>query len=159
MHSSCSHDSLQVNRNASDKHGAPITSIKNPYNSEPSRVVPIPEGRMRAQEASRYSNSLEANISNRAGLAAVAAAAASSSMTAYRRSDHVLPEKAANSARNQEQQSRAVAKNPFDEEDVTNDYDESKNPFADETDGNILRKDEKNRNPFDDVDDNSNPFS
>lgn len=150
---------FQINRNASITQTDQLLSnnqMKNPYNPESSRKVAIPEGRMRAQEASRYSNSLEANISNRAGPAFPVA-------SSYRRSDAALSDKRMGTvARNTEPAHKAAAAtNPFDEEDdATNDYDDAKNPFADGVDAKAQRKDDKvNLNPFDDVDDNSNPFA
>lgn len=140
----------QTNRNTPVSKLDPIpNTMKNPYNPESSRVVPIPEGRMRAQEASRYSNSLEANISNRMS----SATAASSAMPSYR---NVQTTRAST-----KQSQKVVPKNPFDEDDdAQNAYDETKNPFADEPDAKpITRKAERKLNPFDDVDDNSNPFN
>lgn len=117
---------------------------------------------MRTQEASRYSHSLDANISRH-------------SMSTHRRQDQSSLMKATLTGRTADaaqaaanvpkrnEQPRAIGKsstkNPFDESNDSGDtrYDESKNPFADEADEALSKKDDKN--PFEEYDNNLNPFS
>jgi hypothetical protein len=86
-------------------------------------LIPIPEGRVRLQEH-RYCSSLEANISS-----------------------NYVPK--SYETRKKDYSLDLARNNPFEE----NDYDESKNPFANED------EDYDENNPFrDDCDKNSNPF-
>lgn len=123
------------------------------------RVMPIPEGRMRLQEQSRYAVSLQANISY----------GQQSSTKKYESSPHEayeaveVPRSLSNKPIAKPISKRPPTKpnNPFDDEDS---YDESKNPFADESDGNDDSNDRKpnNRNSGNrskDYDSNLNPFS
>lgn len=143
----------------------PSIPMRNPYNPEPSRIVPIPEGRMRSQEASRYSNSLDANISrdsiatnrrpnqnslNKSSLMGKTLDAAQAAANVSKRNE---PPRAT---------SKALARNPFDENNDSEvvasvRYDETKNPFADESEEELSKKGDKN--PFGEYDNNLNPFS
>lgn len=108
---------------------------------DPAKRIPIPEGRMRLQEASKFSSSLEANISRSKDL--------------REKSPKVTP------IGSPRKQSNAIsrnitnqkARNPFEDDEG---YDDSKNPFADD------EKDELNAdvtNPFEEYDNNLNPFA
>lgn len=153
------------------------------------RNVPLSEGRMRSQEQSRYSSSLEANISRGTDLMArhqqqqrdrspkYSAASSSSGKTMATPTASVanVPSKAISGdgliSRNLANPKKASAsaeksKNPFDDEDDSlgpdADYDESKNPFADEADGDKFAEEavnDKETNPFDEYDNNLNPFA
>lgn len=119
------------------------------------RAVPVPEGRMRAQEQSRYT-----------------------SVDAVKRTvepSRIIPKQptknlSADNKRGGAAASApvAAAKNPFDDNDDENiDYDESKNPFADEggedksnpaNAKNTSNKAKPTANPFGEYDNNLNPF-
>ncbi|KAJ6646297.1 Vacuolar protein sorting-associated protein 11 like [Pseudolycoriella hygida] len=108
---------------------------------DPARKIPVPEARMRFQEANRFSTSLEANITR--------------PPVVRDKSPRVTPfgspKKQSNSISKNIVNQRA--KNPFEDGDG---YDDSKNPFAeDEKDG----ADAEQGNPFGEYDDNLNPFA
>lgn len=111
---------------------------------DPARKIPIPEARMRLQETSKFSTSLEANITRPTNL--------------RDRSPKVTPfgspKKQSNSiANNIANQQRA--KNPF-EDDADDGYDDAKNPFAeDEKDSGDADK----INRLEEYDNNLNPFA
>lgn len=109
------------------------------------REAPIPEGRMRALEQSRYP-STPVEVSNFL-----------IETKKPKRTQHVAS-KSNVAAANIPSYS---TKNPFD--DDNDDYDDSKNPFADEVDSNEsipkkTKEEEATNNPFGDYDDNLNPF-
>lgn len=125
------------------------------------RAMPIPEGRMRLQEQSRYATSLQANISY----------SQPPTTKKYESTPHVAHE-AINTLRSVPAASASKAipkssaaaqpKNPFDDDDDGGDaYDESKNPFADEPDTSAEPKTAKSagKKPFSNYDSNLNPFS
>lgn len=146
------------------------------------RAVPLSEGRMRIQEQSRYATSLEANISRgtdlmvrnqerdrspkypTAGGSGVKATTTTPTASAAVVQSRGISGDGSISSNlvNRKKPSTSAAKNPFDDEDDTG-YDESKNPFADETDGAKLAaesdKNNKDSNPFDEYDNNLNPFA
>lgn len=95
-------------------------------------IIPIPEGRMRVMEATRYSTSLEANMNK---------LPAPVHDQVGRKDQSNVSQKISNAI---------VNKNPF-EEDMA--YDESMNPFAEDDDSTNPFKDD------DDYDKNLNPFS
>lgn len=155
------------------------------------RAVPLSEGRMRLQEQSRYASSLEANISRGTDLMAhhqqqrrdrspkYSAAGSSSgtgsgqTMTTAPTTTAVkLPSKTISGdgsiISNLATGSASVTrpKNPFDDEDDSTGYDtgydESKNPFADETDGDKVADktvNDKETRPCVEYDNNLNPFA
>uniref|UniRef100_A0A1L8DVY0 Vacuolar protein sorting-associated protein 11 homolog n=1 Tax=Nyssomyia neivai TaxID=330878 RepID=A0A1L8DVY0_9DIPT len=103
--------------------------------------IPVAEGRMRAQERRRnnvYSSSLEANLTWRKDPNAKTPPVGSPRRTAVNAISKNLA---------------IQPKNPFDDDAQ---YDESKNPFADDDDLSVGR--EASTNPFDDYDSNLNPF-
>lgn len=109
----------------------------NKSRSGPARKIPIPEARMRLQEANQFSTSLEANITRPANV--------------RERSPKVTPKRQSNSIASNIANQRA--KNPFDDDDS---YDDAKNPFADdENDENDADK----VKPFEEYDNNLNPFA
>lgn len=122
------------------------------------RAVPIPEGRMRIHEQSRYATSLEANIAR---------------VPEPNKRDRSPKYPSNSSLKTQSNESvKPVAaeiksKNPFDEDDAVEVYDDSKNPFADDVDGAsaVEAKDieavenGKKLNPFEEYDNNLNPFA
>lgn len=126
------------------------------------KAMPIPEGRMRSSEASRYSSSLEANTTY-----------ARVPITKRETSKFNTPNGSLKAVSDRlsklattEKQNVAQPKNPFDEgDDVNDDYDESKNPFAE--DESVLKQQkskeqtEPNKvlNPFEEYDNNLNPFA
>jgi hypothetical protein len=142
----------------------PSMPMRNPYNPEPSRIVPIPEGRMRSQEASRYSNSLDANISRDSIATNRRPNQSSLNKSSLMGKTLDAAQAAANVSKRNEPPgatSKAVARNPFDDNDSevvpSVRYDETKNPFADESEEELSKKDD--RNPFGEYDNNLNPFS
>lgn len=114
-------------------------------------VVPIPEGRMRLMEQQRYSSSLEANMNKLEPKVHVPHRASPlASPLPIRKAEEAM------SAGSSPKISTAIhnmGKNPFEDE-----YDESKNPFADDDD--VITDP---TNPFaeeaDNYDKNLNPFS
>ncbi|GAB0087828.1 Vacuolar protein sorting-associated protein 11 homolog [Sergentomyia squamirostris] len=110
--------------------------------------IPMSEGRMRAQERHKnrdiYSSSLEANMTWKRDVNPKAAAPYGS------------PKKTNNTISKHLTVSTAKPINPFDDEHI--DYDESKNPFADDTEEAPSVAKEASTNPFDDYDNNLNPF-
>lgn len=151
-------------------------------------AVPLSEGRMRLQEQSRYSSSLEANISRGTDVMArhqqkqsdrspnfsAASGNSGKTMTATSKAfaANVSSSKAISGdgpissnlvSRTKASASVAQPKNPFDDEEDDNaSYDESKNPFADGTDGGKIAVDAskgKETKPFNEYDNNLNPFA
>ncbi|XP_053611188.1 vacuolar protein sorting-associated protein 11 homolog [Plodia interpunctella] len=114
-------------------------------------VVPIPEGRMRVLEQQRYSSSLEANLNR---LEPKVHVPQRSPLLPHQSQNSITVEEAI-SASSSPKISSAInlGKNPFED-----DYDESKNPFAEDDD--VITDP---TNPFaeeaDDYDKNLNPFS
>ncbi|GBP28431.1 hypothetical protein EVAR_103005_1 [Eumeta japonica] len=121
-------------------------------------VVPIPEGRIRLQEAHRYSNSLEANVKTPPPLfhERTETLVRSSPVITRKTSGLKKPDAGAPGGRDVSPKARNISSaisnttntNPFEDA-----YDESKNPFADEAGGpsNPFEEDEdydKNLNPF-----------
>lgn len=109
-------------------------------------AAPVPEGRMRAQEQTRFVSPPEVK-----------------SQEFERRhakpvQDNRKPIPSATSIA-----TKVAPKNPFDDEDEdTEKYDESKNPFADDDDESPKTEGAKetsnNENPFSEYDNNLNPF-
>ena len=121
------------------------------------REVPIPEGRMRLQETSRYSTSLEANISR------APEHLKRDHSPRYTPNGSLRGEPAASSnAISSNLANTSKPKNPFEEGDEGA-YDESKNPFADDEVPAAPKKPDvdvdKGSNPFEEYDNNLNPFS
>ncbi len=109
---------------------------------DPARKIPIPEARMRLQETNKFSSSLEANITRPTNLRE-----RSPRVTPFGSPKKSTSNSIAQSIANQR------AKNPFDEDDG---YDDAKNPFAeDDTDA----ADADKNNPFEEYDNNLNPFA
>lgn len=108
---------------------------------ETAKRIPIPEGRMRLQEASKFSTSLEANITR-----PIDRRDKSPKVTPFG-----SPKRQSNSI--SKNITNHKTKNPFDDDDG---YDDSKNPFAD--DEKDHSETEKN-NPFEEYDNNLNPFA
>uniref|UniRef100_A0A1B0CT92 Vacuolar protein sorting-associated protein 11 homolog n=2 Tax=Lutzomyia longipalpis TaxID=7200 RepID=A0A1B0CT92_LUTLO len=109
--------------------------------------IPIAEGRMRAQERQRnrenvYSSSLEANLTWRKDVNSKTPPIGS-------------PRRPATNAISKNLATNKP-KNPFDDDEI--EYDESKNPFAEDDDGSLSVGNEASTNPFDDYDSNLNPF-
>lgn len=110
----------------------------------------VPEGRMRAQEQSRYKSPDVRDIERQ-------------HTKPFQEKRQPVP-----SATKKSQPPKPVAapvpvatpKNPFDEDDENSDkYDESKNPFADEDDDSPKTEVAKKQdNPFGEYDNNLNPF-
>lgn len=151
-------------------------------------AVPLSEGRMRLQEQSRYSSSLEANISrgtdvmahrqqqqpDRSPKFSSASGSSGKKTTATSKASavNVSSSKAISGdgsissnfvSRTKASVSVAKPKNPFDDEQDDNaSYDESKNPFADELNGEkvaVNALSNKETKPFDEYDNNLNPFA
>lgn len=98
---------------------------------------------MRLQEANKFSTSLEANITRPTNLR---------ERSPNKVTPFGSPKKQSNAISNNIVNQRA--KNPFDDDD--DGYDDSKNPFAeDENDG----ADTDKANPFEEYDNNLNPFA
>ncbi|KAM3965678.1 vacuolar protein sorting 11 isoform 2-T2 [Aphomia sociella] len=118
-------------------------------------VVPIPEGRMRLLEQQRYSSSLEANMNRLEPKVHVPRTSPFDSTKSANKVEEAIS--AGTSPKFSPNISSAInntGKNPFEEE-----YDESKNPFANEIDDDVINDP---TNPFaedDDYDKNLNPFS
>lgn len=109
--------------------------------------IPIAEGRMRTQERQRhrdnvYSSSLEANMTwrNETNTKTPPAGSPRRPPATNAISKNLAPTK---------------SKNPFEDEI---EYDESKNPFAEDEDEVPSVAKEASTNPFDDYDSNLNPF-
>lgn len=138
-----------------DKTNHPSIAMKNPHNPEASFIVPVPEGRMRNQEASRYSSSLEANI----GKANTSVGRRIESSPLVKPNSSVRNDNSVSVSKRTEPHS---THNPFDEDDddPNKDYDESKNPFSDDIPEEANQdKAQKKSYPFDEYDNNLNPFS
>lgn len=109
-------------------------------------AAPVPEGRMRAQEQSRFVSPPEVKSHD-------FERRHSKPVQDIRRP---VPSATINAP-------KAVSKNPFDEDDDTNDkYDESKNPFAvdddDQSKVEVAKETSNAENPFGEYDNNLNPF-
>lgn len=94
------------------------------------RAVPVPEGRLRMQEANKFSTSLEANMTR----------------------SSVRREKSPRPLAGSPKVTKAAVPNPIES------YDKQKNPFGDydeDADGG----DKSGGNPFGEYDDNLNPFA
>ena len=101
---------------------------------------PLPEGRMRIQETSRYSTNIEANIQK---------PKASTAFNPPKQKQEISISK----------QIIKESTNPFGDEDEDG-YDKSKNPFAeDEDDENGAKVQSEVKNPFEEYDNNLNPFA
>lgn len=125
------------------------TNVRNNNMSSTIRAIPLSEGRMRLQEQSRYSSSLEANISYQTP---VQPKVESSNLKKSKAN-------ATNSiSRNLVNKTLAKPSNPFDEDD---DYDDTKNPFAEEAEAasENVKPNAGVGNPFGEYDSNLNPFS
>ncbi|XP_059057678.1 vacuolar protein sorting-associated protein 11 homolog [Achroia grisella] len=126
-----------------------VTNTAKQVPAKGTSVVPIPEGRMRLLEQQRYSSSLEANMNR---LEPKVHVPRTSPLDSPRSSNKVEEAISAGSS----PKISSVIKtgtNPFEDE-----YDESKNPFANDED--VIMHDPTN--PFaedDDYDKNLNPFS
>lgn len=112
-------------------------------------AAPISEGRMRAQEQSRFvSADVKPHEYDRRH----------SKPPQDNRRPNPVPIAMANAS------TKPIPKNPFDEDDDK--YDETKNPFADDVDNSptidvaneASNKDVQTNNPFDEYDDDLNPF-
>lgn len=112
-------------------------------------ATPIPEGRMRAQEQSRFvSTDVKPQEYDRRH----------SKPTQGSGRPNPVPIATGNAS------TKPAPKNPFDEDDDK--YDETKNPFADDVDSSpttdvaneLSNKDTQANNPFDEYDDDLNPF-
>lgn len=104
---------------------------------DPAKRIPIPEGRMRLQEANKFSSSLEANMTRPKDI--------------REKSPFGSPKKQSNAI--SKNITNQKAKNPFEDDDG---YDDSKNPFADDEKGEA---DADKNNPFGEYDNNLNPFA
>lgn len=112
---------------------------------DPARKIPIPEARMRLQETSQFSTSLEANMTRPTNII-------------RERSPRVTP---FGSPKRQNNPSNSIsnnianqrAKNPFEDDEG---YDDTKNPFAEDEKDNA---DTDKSNPFEEYDNNLNPFA
>lgn len=113
----------------------------NKNRQDPARKIPIPEARMRLQETSKFSTSLEANITR--------PAIVREKSPMDRR---VSPKRPAGTISNNLANQRA--KNPFDDDDG---YDEAKNPFAE--DGDDGTDTDRKKNQSEEYDNNLNPFA
>lgn len=122
--------------------------------------MPIPEGRMRVSEASKYSASLEANTVR---------VPITKRETKYNTPNGSLKTVSDRLSKltTTEKQNAGQSRNPFDEdEDGANAYDDSKNPFAEDEPALKQQKEidqieqpNKALNPFEEYDNNLNPFS
>lgn len=110
-------------------------------------AAPVPEGRMRAQEQSRFVSPPEVKSHD-------FERRHSKPVQDTRRP---VPSATINAP-------KAIPKNPFDDDDDNNDkYDESKNPFADDDDDEqskveVAKETSNTENPFGEYDNNLNPF-
>lgn len=137
------------------------TSVKNTNTTNANlRAMPVSEGRMRAQEQSRYSVSLQANISYGQQQPSKKYESPHEAFEAVE-----MPRSVSNKSVTKPPITKSIAtpkaRNPFEEE---NSYDESKNPFADEPDASDDSNEQKpnqadGNNPFEEYDNNLNPFS
>lgn len=114
-------------------------------------AAPIPEGRMRAQEQSRFVSAPEVKSHD-------FERRHSKPVQDIRKPVQRIPVPSATI-----NAPKVVPKNPFDEDDDNNDkYDESKNPFADDDEEQsqveVAKETSNTENPFGEYDNNLNPF-
>lgn len=108
---------------------------------DPAKKIPVPEGRMRLQETNKFASSLEANITRPKDIRE----------KSPRVTPFGSPKKQSNTI--SKNITNQKVKNPFEDDDG---YDDSKNPFAD--DEKDATETDKN-NPFEEYDNNLNPFA
>lgn len=155
QHAESKYDKYKYGAGAESKVRLEEASALNVKKANPGYyTAPVPEGRMRAQEQSRFVSPEVKSQDFERRHAKPVQDTRKPVPSDTRKSVPIVTSNAPKVV---------VPKNPFDEDDENNDkYDESKNPFADDDDESpkieVAKETSNSDNPFSEYDNNLNPF-